>query len=1043
MREDPPVTALVEPFPDTLSGALETLLPAHFGGDTLPSDDPEALRSFLQQFYLFEVGGLTLTDDVVDAWQFVQEQFRTALSAAQLHGLTVATALTGDRGRTRLYVGVLADKAGAMAFCHTLTGVLPGLNVRSEEELQFDSLLRDKPYGGTVAGVPTLRADDERQRFGLHNVARALRASSFTLAIVSRPVGAERRTARTKALLDARDWCHEQAKQTLGKQHGTSKTVAENESKSQTKGFAVSGGAAGAGVGLVLGGPAGAIIGGIIGSSLSYNSSESKSSGSSTSRTEQLLSSLTHERQNGLALELEQVADHHLQRLKRAASVGLWETSVAFAAASEESANVLAGAFAAELAKPNELGVPPRVVTQRLSQDGLLPVSLVSESSHDGSSLVTSEELALISAPPTEVLPGYEVRRMPRLSLTDPTPGPAAQRLGDILDHGTRLESSPFVLGAGDLAKHVFVCGLTGSGKSTTVKQILKGIHALGSGDSTPFLVLESAKRDYRRLLADPAFADDLRVYTVGDATVSPLRLNPFFVLPGASVAWHLDFLKALFQASFSFYGPMPAILEKCLGRVYTRRGWDLTVGVHPHLHDEGGEPRVNRFYSPEGLRCFPVLEDLKQEVDDYIRNDLQYRGELSDNIRTAMLVRLDSLCSGAKGLMLNTHETVPMEDLLSSPTVLELEPLADDDDKAFLVGLILLLVSEYRQLSGPAADHRRDPGLRHVLVLEEAHRLLKNVSTERQSEMMGNPKGKAVETFCNVVAEMRSLGQGVVVVEQVPSKIAPDVLKNTSTKLAHRIVSGDDQSLLASTLGLSLEEASYLSLLETGRALCHKEGMSRPAEVAVRTSVEDRPIVHEKVRRHMRAHAHSRESLHLPTFAAAVRSSGRRIVLRLLNTLLVGSKEQVLEGFRAAEAELSTACARAGVSYVKDTSQLYLHEEMLNIIGRGVYSRGFRWPEQIWDTLGSVLNVNPSSAALVRLRTSMAAHYGAEDAEAVVVEGMTSLLLAYAARADRRLSDVDLAAEARSLFAHVETKTATAIVTSARHRLEVLYAAA
>ena len=94
------------------------------------------------------------------------------------------------------------------------------------------------------------------------------------------------------------------------------------------------------------------------------------------------------------------------------------------------------------------------------------------------------------------------------------------------------------------------------------------------------------------------------------------------------------------------------------------------------------------------------------------------------------------------------------------------MEPLADDDQKAFVLGLILLLISEYRQLSSAAVDHSyAGAGLRHVLVLEEAHRLLKNVATERQSEMMGNPQGKLVETFCNVVAEMRALGQGVMVI--------------------------------------------------------------------------------------------------------------------------------------------------------------------------------------------------------------------------------------------------------------------------------------
>ena len=98
--------------------------------------------------------------------------------------------------------------------------------------------------------------------------------------------------------------------------------------------------------------------------------------GSSDSTTEQFVQSLTKERQNGLAVELEEVADHHLQRLKRAANVGYWETSVAFAADSQGGAQLLAGAFAAELAKPNELGIPPRVTVCPLPERGLLPLTV-------------------------------------------------------------------------------------------------------------------------------------------------------------------------------------------------------------------------------------------------------------------------------------------------------------------------------------------------------------------------------------------------------------------------------------------------------------------------------------------------------------------------------------------------------------------------------------------------------------------------------------------------------------------------------------------
>lgn len=97
------------------------------------------------------------------------------------------------------------------------------------------------------------------------------------------------------------------------------------------------------------------------------------------------------------------------------------------------------------------------------------------------------------------------------------------------------------------------------------------------------------------------------------------------------------------------------------------------------------------------------------------------------------------------------------------------------------------------------------------MLVIEEAHRLLKNIETERISETSGNPKGKAVEHFTNMIAEMRSYGQGVIVAEQIPTKLAPDVIKNSSTKIVQRIVSADDQQVIANTIGITGNDAIQL----------------------------------------------------------------------------------------------------------------------------------------------------------------------------------------------------------------------------------------
>ena len=99
---------------------------------------------------------------------------------------------------------------------------------------------------------------------------------------------------------------------------------------------------------------------------------------------------------------------------------------------------------------------------------------------------------------------------------------------------------------------------------------------------------------------------------------------------------------------------------------------------------------------------------------------------------------------------------------------------------------------------------------------------------------MIGNPKGKAVESFCNLIAEMRSYGQGVIVAEQIPTKIAPDVIKNTNTKIIHRLVSIDDQIAVGTGLGLEEQECRYLNQLSAGTALAHKEGMSKPVEISV-----------------------------------------------------------------------------------------------------------------------------------------------------------------------------------------------------------------
>jgi hypothetical protein len=488
-----------------------------------------------------------------------------------------------------------------------------------------------------------------------------------------------------------------------------------------------------------------------------------------------------------------------------------------------------------EAAKPDALALPPRIFnyTPVKEQALLIPKGLLSnEGECPLYSFANSEELSLLFALPDKNVPGYELRTGKRYPVSRVDAGHKNGEknivLGNICDGSTELDNIPFTISRKDLNKHTFVCGITGSGKTHTVKHILRSVNIR-------FWVIECAKKEYRSMKLDPL----PEIYTLGRPEVNCLSFNPFYIMRGISPQLHIDYLKDLFNASFSFYGPMPYILEKCLHNIYQKRGWNLSMGYHPYLVNTKSrfnlfddEYMQKRYSQEEHQFLFPTMQDLKNEVELYVQN-MDYEGEIKGNIKTAILARLESLCVGAKGYMLNTNERFKAQNLTNKNVVFELEGLADDSDKAFAVGLLIVFLTEYRFIEKEEAQSS-GVELKHLLVIEEAHRLLKNISTEKVSEDMGNPKGKAIEHFTNMIAEMRGFGQGVLIAEQIPSKIAPDVIKNSSNKIIHRIVARDDQELIANMIGMDARDALFLGDQITGRALCHIEGMRLPVSVAM-----------------------------------------------------------------------------------------------------------------------------------------------------------------------------------------------------------------
>jgi hypothetical protein len=513
-----------------------------------------------------------------------------------------------------------------------------------------------------------------------------------------------------------------------------------------------------------------------------------------------------------------------LERLTVGHAVGTWRTAVYLfgpGAGYTRLASAWRGIFSGDQSRPEPLRVvdveewaaDQRELAARWAMPDTSAPPGPGRYTHpfEHQTLLTSAQLARYVHLPALEVPGFAIETVPAFDTAPRAAGTArAITLGDVV-HLKRRTTTSYELRLDDLVRHVFVAGLTGSGKTNTIVHLLEEADAAG----IPFLVIEPTKAEYRALLSHPEVGPRLRVFTLGDERVSPFRLNPFDVPAGTTVAQHLDLLRSVFAAGFGMWTPLPQVLERALHEVYVDRGWDLVTDENPRL-DDGGDRSA----------AFPTLGGLVAKVSEVVPA-LGYEQRVTDDIRAALVTRVEALRAGAKGRMLDVRGSLPMHELVAHPTVLELEPLADDDDKAFLMALLVVRLAEHRRGEGPS------PGLRHLLVIEEAHRVLA-AAPRRTSEEQADPRGKAVETFSQLLSEIRAYGQGVVVADQVPGRLAADVIKNTAIKIAHQMVAADDRLTLANAMAMDDQQARSLTALPPGEAAVFGVGDDAPVLVAI-----------------------------------------------------------------------------------------------------------------------------------------------------------------------------------------------------------------
>lgn len=503
--------------------------------------------------------------------------------------------------------------------------------------------------------------------------------------------------------------------------------------------------------------------------------------------------------------------EREIERLDEAGAIGQWLVHACFGAGHPDDAQRLAALLTGTLAGKDSRPDPVRAF---LCGERGRYIS-------DFSTLLSSREVASLIQFPREEVPGYAISDFVQFDV-DFRPARSTSyipvTLGSI-QHNAQ-DAGPYEINLHDLSKHAVVVGVTGSGKTTTVMNLLD--HLVEA--RKPFLIIEPAKTEYRALRPHLAGRADVRIYTLGNETSAPFRLNPFeFEIDVASgraaVVTHIDFLKAVFNAAFILYAPMPYVLEIALHEIYEDKGWDLASGQNS---------RLTKWSDYQLHPIFPTLTDLYHKVEDVV-NRFRYDPHTDQTVKAGLKARIGSLRIGSKGLMLDTPRGTLMQQLLSYPTILEMENIGSDDEKTFLMGLLLAKLYEYRRLQ--AASGVQPQGLQHLLVFEEAHRLLKNTETQVDTES-SNMRAQAIEVFTNMLSEVRAYGQGVLVAEQIPGKLAPDVLKNTNLKIVHRLVAQDDRMSVGQTMNLNAEQMNYLGTLPSGMAAVYAEGADHAYKV-------------------------------------------------------------------------------------------------------------------------------------------------------------------------------------------------------------------
>lgn len=805
-----------------------------------------------------------ITEMVYQKGESVTDKFTTVFNTLSTYNASVFVVIDSDGKNTNVYLGVRnnenisKNKRSTVTLGdtlkNTLIGNFPGVKIENEDRKRIKKLCESISNQHNVTSVSVVanqkNSEKNNEQFiqGLEKLALAMNGRQYTGIIIAE-------NQSPQVILEQRKFyqnLYTQLSPLQKEQYTINETNGTNKSKSFFKmnGYQKAAMLGGAGISLA-GSIAGAIIGassgaGAAGGAMVVGQATSQLNGfiQSLAPVEQISHSKSESfsttTENKAVTDMLQVLDNAIKRTNEFDSYGMWNVAGYFISDDMSTAEIAASNYRSLMNGENSGREVSAINSWRSNGREINGnfndlTTFLSRFVHPqfcywgnngivtAATAISGKELGLHLGLPRSTIPGLPVIEHAefgkevtsyRLFSKDKSIKPEDRiKIGKVFDLGL-ITNKVVELDNKSLNMHTFITGSTGSGKSNTVYQMLLELHQ----DKIPFLVIEPAKGEYKDVFGH---WNDVNVYSSNPNIAELININPFKFPKSIHVLEHVDGLVEIFSVCWPMYDAMPAFFKDAILKSYESVGWDLGSST----------------FDGDDIE-YPDFEILVEQLERLIDSS-DYASDIKSNYRGALITRVKSLTVGLNKFIF-TNEQTPYEKLFDENCILDISRIKSSETKALIMGLMVYILNEYRVDTKTGSNK----GLKHVTVLEEAHNLLKNTSSSDSSLI-----GKSVEMLTNTIAEIRTYGEGFIIVDQSPSSVDIAAIKNTNTKIVLRTPEANDREAIGRSMGLTTDQVNEIAKLPSGVAVVYQNDWVSPVLTMVdKADVIEQQYIYEQL---------------------------------------------------------------------------------------------------------------------------------------------------------------------------------------------------